>query len=145
MKISAVYKITNIVTGDFYIGSSKNVKDRWACHKCKSTWNKCPNNPMYQDMQKYGLDKFEFEILAEVESEKLKEAEQQFIERLKSTYNSNRANGWDFERRKEYKSEYNKSYKFKIYQKEYYNQLCFYNGETITLDALRHRFTRVGI
>lgn len=73
MKISAVYKITNIVTGDFYIGSSKNVKDRWACHKCKSTWNKCPNNPMYQDMQKYGLDKFEFEILAEVESEKLKD------------------------------------------------------------------------
>lgn len=79
MKISAVYKITNIVTGDFYIGSSKNVKDRWACHKCKSTWNKCPNNPMYQDMQKYGLDKFEFEILAEVESEKLKDWSQLII------------------------------------------------------------------
>lgn len=25
-KISAVYKITNTVTGDFYIGSSKNAK-----------------------------------------------------------------------------------------------------------------------
>ena len=27
-KISGVYKITNTVTGDFYIGSSKDVKDR---------------------------------------------------------------------------------------------------------------------
>lgn len=32
-KISAVYKIVNEVTGDFYIGSSKNVKNRWADHK----------------------------------------------------------------------------------------------------------------
>ena len=25
-KISGVYKITNTITGDFYIGSSKNIK-----------------------------------------------------------------------------------------------------------------------
>ena len=58
MKISAVYKITNTVTGDFYIGSSKDVKQRWAVHKCQSKWNECPNNPMYLDMQEYGKDKF---------------------------------------------------------------------------------------
>ena len=28
-KISGIYKITNIITGDFYIGSSKDVKKRW--------------------------------------------------------------------------------------------------------------------
>ena len=28
MKICAVYKITNTITGDFYIGSSKDVKKR---------------------------------------------------------------------------------------------------------------------
>lgn len=32
-KISAVYKITNTITNDFYIGSSKNVKVRWIDHK----------------------------------------------------------------------------------------------------------------
>ena len=32
--ICAVYKIINTITGDFYIGSSKNVKKRWAEHKC---------------------------------------------------------------------------------------------------------------
>ena len=170
-KISAVYKITNTITGDFYIGSSKNVKKRWTTHKCPSIWNKCPNNPMYLDMQKYGVDKFIFEILTEVEADKLKELEQQFIETLKPTYNSRNANGWDFERYKEYQKEYrqsdkgkesqkeyrqsdkgkeyhkqyNKSDKFKEYHKQYYNQLCNYNGETLTLNALSARFKRKGI
>ena len=102
MKISGVYKITNTVTGDFYIGSSKNIKSRWANHKCYSTWKQHPNNPMYLDIQKYGTDKFVFEILAEVETEHLKETEQQFIETLKPTYNNYNANGLDIDRYKEY-------------------------------------------
>ena len=152
-KISAVYRITNTITGDFYIGSSKDVKKRWLEHKCKSTWKKQPNNPLYLDMKKYGLDKFVFEILAEVEIGQLKEAEQQFIETLKPTYNNRRANGWDFERHKEThrkaqkeyeKTDRRKEYK-KEYQKEYQNQLCCYNGETLTLNALYKRFRRRGI
>ena len=149
MNISGVYKIINTVTGDFYIGSSNDVKQRWAVHKCPSTWKKCPNNPMYLDMKHYGTDKFEFQILAETESEHLKEAEQQFIETLKPTYNSNRANGWDTERYKEHNKEYHKSDKckeyYKEYNKEYKNQLCCYNGETLTLNALYQRFQRAGV
>ena len=196
-KIIAVYKITNIITGDFYIGSSKNIKHRWADHKCPSIWNKCPNNPMYLDMQRYGVDKFEFEVLAEVEIDKLKEREQYFIETLKPTYNDRNANGIDVERQKEYEKsdkrkesrkkynksdkgkearkkykksdkgkeaqkkynksdkrkesqkKYNKSDKGKEVQKKavnkYQNQLCCYNGETLTLAALRERFKRKGI
>ena len=109
------------------------------------------------------------QILEEVEPEYLKEKEQQFIEKLKPTYNSNRANGWDVERYKErkkeyykqnrerykdYQKEYRKSDKYKEYEKsdkrkesrkEYDNQLCFYNGEAMTLCALRKRFKRRGI
>ena len=147
--ISAVYKITNTVTGDFYIGSSKNIKSRLAAHKCQSTWKNHPNNPMYHDMQKYGVDKFVFEVLEVVESEKLKEAEQKFIETLKPTYNSNRANGWDIERRKNYQKEYQKSDKgkksHKKANKQYYNQLCNYRGQTITLHTLSMRFWKQGI
>ena len=110
MEISGVYKITNTITGDFYIGSSKNVKKRWADHKWPSTWKNHPNNPMYLDMQKYGIDKFVFEILAEVEPEQLKEMEQEFIETLKPTYNSRNANGLDVEKRKEYQKKYQKEY-----------------------------------
>ena len=148
-KICGVYKITNTITGDFYIGSSKNVKKRWADHKCPSVWNRYPNNPMYLDMNKYGLDKFSFQILEEVEIEQLKEMEQQFIETLNPTYNSNRAKGWDIERYKEWQEEYRKTDKSKEYQKqyqlEYENQLCLYNSETLTLQALRSRFRKAGI
>ena len=141
MKISGIYKITNTVTGDFYIGSSKNVKQRWKEHKCPSKWKRYSNNPLYQDMRKYGLENFVFEILEVVEPDELKEKEQWFIETLKPTYNSNRAKGWDFERYKEYQ----KSDKRKKYNKKYDNQLCFYNGETLTLRALSKRFERKGI
>ena len=188
MKISAVYKITNTVTGDFYIGSSKDINRRWAAHKHPSVWKNHPNNPMYLDMQRYGVEKFEFEILEEVEAGSLKVTEQKFIELLKPAYNNRNANGLDIERHKKSQKEYQKSDKFKEtqkkyqksdkfkeYQKEYYksdkgkeshkkaqkeyqktdkgkeshkkynNQLCFYNGQTITLNALSMRFKRQGI
>ena len=144
-KISGIYKITNTVTGDFYIGSSKNVKHRWAVHKCQSTWKKCPDNPMYHDMRKYGIDKFVFEILAEVKVGSLKEAEQKFIKTLNPTYNNNNAKGLDIERKKEYQKEYHKSEKYNEYHKEYDNQLCRYNGKKMTLHALYERFRKAGV
>lgn len=148
-KICGIYKITNTITGDFYIGSSKDVRKRWAHHKWPSTWNKYPNKQLYHDMKKYGVDKFVFEVLVEVEENFLKEKEQQFIEKLQPTYNNRNANGFDFERRKKYCKEYNKSDKYKETHKKsnkkYYNQLCFYNNETLTLHALSLRFWRRGI
>ena len=172
MKISGVYKITNTITGDFYIGSSKDVKQRWADHKKPSTWNDNPNNPMYLDMKKYGLEKFVFEVLAEVEPVSLKEKEQQFIEQLNPKYNSNRANtglGARKGREAEYDREHYQKYKEekleqskqyyesnKQQKKQYYeskkeqikqknNQLCSFNGEILTLCALSQRFRKAGI
>ena len=151
--IIGVYKITNTITNDFYIGSSKNVKRRLAAHKHQSVWKNYPNNPMYIDMQKYGVDKFVFEILAEVEADSLKETEQEFIETLKPTYNNRNANGWDIERykehQKEYQKEYQKSDKYKESHRKasnkYDNQFCHYNGKTLTLHALSQRFWSQGI
>ena len=162
MKIIGVYKITNTITGDFYIGSSNDIKRRWVEHKKPSVWNKHPNNQMYLDMQKYGVDKFVFEVIEEVEADSLKVIEQQFIETLKPTYNDRNANGWDIERQKESQKKYQKSNKGKEaqkkaqkkyqksnkgkeYHKKYNNQLCCYNNETLTLNALSIRFLRKGI
>ena len=149
IKICGIYKITNTVTNDFYIGSSKDVKHRWRDHKRPSMRKKHPNSQLYKDFQKYGLENFIFEVLEEVAPEKLREKEQQFIETLKPTYNSNRAKGCDIERYREYQMEYYKSDKGKETQRKasnkYNNQLCFYEGEYLTLCALRTRFRRKGI
>ena len=139
MKICGIYKIINTVTGDFYIGSSKNVKRRWAAHKWPSRWNEHPNCQMYLDMKKFGVDKFDFQIIAEVEEveeDKLKEMEQQFIETLKPAYNDRNADGLDVERQKESQ---------KKSRNKYNNQLCFYNGEILKLHTLFTRFIRAGI
>ncbi len=157
-KISGVYKIVNTVTGDFYVGSSKDVKRRWMEHKKPSVWRKYPNSKLYQEMQQYGVDKFEFQILVPVEPEYLTQVEQECIEMLNPTYNDKRAKGWDVERRKKSKKKYEQSEKGKERQKKYfqsekgkehlkkyYNRLCSYNGETLTLNALRKRFQRAGI
>lgn len=152
-KISAVYQIFNTVTKDFYIGSSKNVMSRWACHKCSSTWEKCPNSPMYCDMQKYGVDKFRFQILAPVMPEYLKDVEQELIEMLHSTYNNNNAKGLNSEKARECRRKYRQTEKGKEANrrqarkdvKKYCNQLCLYNGETLTLNALSLRFRSAGI
>ena len=148
-KISGVYRITNTVTGDFYIGSSNDVRRRLASHKWPSVWKNNPNKQLYQDFQKYGVENFVFEILAEVEADSLKEAEQKFIEMLQPTYNSCNAKGWDIERYKKSKKEYEKTDKGKKSrrkaQNKYDNQLCCFNGETLTLAALRMRFCRRGL
>lgn len=139
MKISGVYKITNLETNECYIGSSKDVKNRWATHKYIFTTKKQPNKKLYSAFQQYGLDKFSFEILEE--TTKLKEREQYYIDLLKPIYNSNRANGFDLERYKEY----HLSNQYKEKRNKRNNQFCNYNGETITLCALAMRFSRAGI
>ena len=159
-KISGVYKITNTVTGDFYIGSSKNVKDRWRTHKNPSRWKKHPNSRMYQDMQKYCVDKFKFEIIEE--TTELKQREQYWMNLLKPKYNNYNAKGWDIERHKKTHKKYLQSEKGKKVHKKYLqsekgreasnkahkkylHQLCVYNGEMLTLCVLSNRFQRAGI
>lgn len=139
-KISGVYKITNTITGDFYIGSSKNVYQRWAAHKKPSVWKKCPNNPMYQDMQKYGVDKFRFQVLGSVVLEYLKQVEQGIIEALQPTYNDRNAKGLNDERRKSSYKSHNESKKHKLAQKAYQNRKCIYNNKELTLNALAKKF-----
>lgn len=157
-EISAVYKIVNMVTKDSYIGSSRNVVKRWREHKCPSKWKEYPDSPLYLDMQKYGVDKFRFQILAPVMPEYLKDVEQEFIDLLHPTYNNIRANGLDVERYKEYQKEYwqsekgkenmkryRQSEKGKELKKRYQHQLCSYNGETLTLNALTQRLHKAGV
>lgn len=144
-KISGVYKITNTVTGDFYIGSSMDMKSRWANHKCLSTWKRCSNSKLYQDMAKYGLDFFSFEILKEVYQESLKQEEQKFIDMLKPSYNTNNASGFNVEKLKAAQKKYFQTTKGKHAQRKYDRKLCEYNGETIKFGTLRERFYKAGI
>lgn len=160
MKIAGVYKITNIITGDFYIGSSKNIKKRWAKHKCPSSWKNESNKLLYHDFQEYGLENFLFEIIEETAN--LYEREQYWIDKLKPIYNNYRAKDLDVERYKEYQKKWHEAHQEEMsaYNKEwyefhrdeqltkcktYYSRLCFYEGKILTLRALSIKFSKQGI
>ena len=142
-KISGVYKITNTITGDFYIGSSLDIKKRWRSHRSSATWAYNTGMKLYQVFMKYGLNNFAFEIIEKTDN--LHEREQYWIDKLQPTYNSKRANGWDIEKYKEYQQSEKYKDTRRKYMKKYRSQLCLYEGETLTLNALKIRFYRQGI
>ena len=145
MKIAGIYKITNIITGEFYIGSSKDIKKRWVSHRSLSVHKRYPNVKLYKAMASYGLDNFIFEIIEKTDN--LKEREQYYIEQLKPSYNNNWAQGLDIERSRLYNIEYHKAhYDYELAAvKAYNNRLCLYAGKTLTLNALALRFRQRGI
>ena len=144
-KIAGVYKITNTITGEFYIGSSNDVKRRWANHKSPSRWKQLPNSKLYKAMAQYGKDKFIFEVIEKTDN--LKEREQYWIEQLKPSYNNNWAQGWNIEMSRLHNIEYHKAHHDKelAVVKAYNNRLCLYAGKTLTLNALALRFRQQGI
>lgn len=134
--ISGIYKITNLDTNEFYIGSSKNIESRWAYHKAKFKSNEETHNKLYLDFKKYGLENFKFEILEKC-SNNIKEKEQEYIDKLKPHYNTKAAHS-----DKIYKID---ELKRKNYIKDYYNKICEYNGHRLRLKALANQFTNLGV
>ncbi len=84
---SGIYKITNIITNDFYIGSSCKLKTRKRVHFNQLN-NNTHNNKYFQNsFNKYSEKSFIFEILVICPPEYLFKLEQWFIDNLKPQYN----------------------------------------------------------
>ncbi|MBN1290219.1 MAG: GIY-YIG nuclease family protein [Candidatus Latescibacteria bacterium] len=58
-----VYQIKNTENGKIFIGSSLNLQGRLNRHKFELTLGSDQNKKMQKDCQKYGIDKFSFDIL----------------------------------------------------------------------------------
>jgi group I intron endonuclease len=88
---SGIYKITAIHNGEFYIGSSKDIRVRWNRHACDFRKNEHGNKRMQNIYNKYGQDCFKFEILEEIiftNKENLIELEQKYLDNLNPALNS---------------------------------------------------------
>lgn len=94
-KICGIYQITDLVSGQSYIGQSVDIKERFRQHiKAALTYGK-PTNKLYQMMQKSGAHNFTFEVLEEVPRTQLNERETYWINFYKTKefgMNSTRGN-----------------------------------------------------
>lgn len=64
-KICGVYKISNIINGKLYVGSSKDIYKRWHQHRRALDDNKHDNPYLQNAWNKYGMNNFKFEIIEE--------------------------------------------------------------------------------
>jgi group I intron endonuclease len=86
--MTGIYKITNLLNGDCYVGSSKDIGFRWKCHlTVHSKLGRHHEYHIYRAMRKYGVDNFKFEVLEECEREKLIIKEQYYFDLLNPRYN----------------------------------------------------------
>lgn len=155
-KICGIYKITNNITGDFYIGSSKNIKGRWDTHRRSYNYKINPKTKLYIAFHDYTLKNFKFEILEQCKEEHLFSREQYYIDLLKPAYNTAVAKAHlsklEYEREysiknkekiKKYK-EINKEY-ISNRNKNYFSRKCLYKGEILSLSKLSNRFYKLQI
>ena len=83
--VCGIYKITNQLTKENYIGQSVNISDRFKQHiKCGLGIDASFTNRLYNNMQKYGVWNFTFELLQKCNRDKLNEKERFWIEMYQS-------------------------------------------------------------
>jgi len=77
---SGVYKIRNIVNGKFYLGSSKEIENRWEGHKQWLRGGYHDNPKLQHAWNKYGEKNFVFEIVEEIPLKSLLNREQHYLD-----------------------------------------------------------------
>lgn len=91
-----IYKITNLLSQQAYVGQSVDIATRWKDHiKCGLGIDASATNRLYNAMQKDGVHNFTFELLEECPREQLNEKERLWINIYQTDtlgYNSTKGN-----------------------------------------------------
>lgn len=80
-KISGIYKITNITTGEAYIGRSVDIGNRWKEHILSSlSIGTIAHTAFHNILKNIGIENFTWEILEKADKTKLNEKEKYWID-----------------------------------------------------------------
>lgn len=124
-----------------YIGSTNNLYNRIKEHNsCIQKGLNAKSKSAFYDFLANNQFTIQFQL-----TDNYRQLEQQLIEKYNPKYNCLKAYtgiSWNGNEIEYYKDYYQK---FKEEKKQYDNQQCNYNGENITLCALKMRFRRKGV
>ena len=84
---SGIYQIKNRKNGKQYVGSTKNIQQRWIQHLSALRCEGHPNPHLQAAFDKYGEGAFVFSVLEEAKLEELLIREQYYLDMLKPEYN----------------------------------------------------------
>jgi group I intron endonuclease len=83
--MKAIYKILNNKNGKFYIGSAKNLRNRWKRHRWELNKGQHHSSHLQRAWNKHGKENFTFIVLEEVAREEdLIPAEQKWLDQTRS-------------------------------------------------------------
>ena len=81
-----IYKITNKITNQCYIGQSIDIARRWRAHR-QAAKDQKTETPLYKAIEEYGINNFEFTVLVECQPKELNSLEKYYISKFDS-YNN---------------------------------------------------------
>ena len=84
---SGVYLIQNIVSAEFYVGATVNIRRRWSEHISTLKLEKHANRRLQSSWKKYGAQSFRFYKIIDCDKAELLRFEQFYINQLKPEYN----------------------------------------------------------
>jgi len=84
---SGIYQIRNLVNGNRYVGSAKNLRRRQTVHLSALRHNRHVNPHLQNVFNKYGKEAFVFEIVEQCAPEECTTREQHFLDTLHPEYN----------------------------------------------------------
>lgn len=90
---SGIYKISQINTNNFYIGSAVNIPKRWVRHRSQLDANTHHSKYLQRVYNKYGKDSLTFEVVEFCEKNQLLAREQHYLDELKPIFNSYKVAG----------------------------------------------------
>ena len=90
--ISGIYQIKNLINNKLYIGSSKNLYERFLTHRAELRNNYHFNTHLQNAFNKYGEQNFQFTILQQCDNDQnlLFDLEQWYVDILNPEYNQNK-------------------------------------------------------
>ena len=92
-----IYKIVNDINGKIYIGKTSNtIEERFKEHIQDSKKKRCEKRPLYDAMNKYGIENFRIEQIEEVKNDEVaSEREQFWINQLRTYIGFIDCNGYN--------------------------------------------------
>lgn len=92
-KGALIYKIKNLINGDFYIGSTQNLIKRYYTHLNHIRTNRNGCTKLIRAVNKYKEENFSFEIIEKCSTENLLKREQYYLDVLNPKYNISKIAG----------------------------------------------------